>query len=215
MGRHEEVPAEMTPPLPRAMFLDIGGVLLDFDHAIAWRRLSVIARVEVEEVREFLIETGLARKFDLGEVYAAEFFAMTRRRFALSLEEDAFARLWADIFTPKEEVLRLLPALASALPLYILSNTDPIHFGHIERTYGLSRHFRDRVLSYEVGARKPDEGIYRAALALADRPPEESLFFDDIEANVAAARRLGIRAHLFTGVEGMKRVLGESGILRL
>jgi putative hydrolase of the HAD superfamily len=72
--------------------------------------------------------------------------------------------------------------------------------------------FTGRVLSYEAGSRKPDEGIYLAAIACTNRHPSECLFFDDIQANVETALKLGIRAHLFTGVDGMKKALEANGV---
>jgi epoxide hydrolase-like predicted phosphatase len=48
------------------------------------------------------------------------------------------------------------------------------------------------VISGEVGMRKPEERIFRHALAEVGLPGEECVFIDDIEANVVAARGLGI-----------------------
>jgi epoxide hydrolase-like predicted phosphatase len=74
-----------------------------------------------------------------------------------------------------------------------------------------AREFRDRwrallpaedlfehvVDSSEVGVRKPDPAIFRIALArLGDPAPERTLFLDDFEGNLAAARALGLRTLL-------------------
>ncbi|NUO97287.1 MAG: HAD family phosphatase [Nonomuraea sp.] len=48
------------------------------------------------------------------------------------------------------------------------------------------------VISGEVGMRKPEERIFRHALDLLGLPGEECVFIDDIEANIQAARALGI-----------------------
>ncbi|MGZ5412758.1 MAG: HAD-IA family hydrolase, partial [Solirubrobacterales bacterium] len=46
-----------------------------------------------------------------------------------------------------------------------------------------------------VGMRKPDAEIYELTLErLGNPPPAECLFIDDIEANIKAARSLGIQA---------------------
>jgi putative hydrolase of the HAD superfamily len=48
-----------------------------------------------------------------------------------------------------------------------------------------------------VGVRKPDPAIFRIALArLGGPPPERTLFLDDYEGNVLAARSLGLRTLL-------------------
>ena len=57
--------------------------------------------------------------------------------------------------------------------------------------------FEHVVDSSEVGVRKPDPAIFRIALArLGDPAPERTLFLDDFEGNLAAARALGLRALL-------------------
>lgn len=48
------------------------------------------------------------------------------------------------------------------------------------------------VISGEVGMRKPEERIFRHALDRLGLPGEECVFIDDIEANIQAARELGI-----------------------
>ncbi|MFC7589856.1 HAD family phosphatase [Nonomuraea antimicrobica] len=48
------------------------------------------------------------------------------------------------------------------------------------------------VISGEVGMRKPEERIYLHALDLLGLSGEECVFIDDIEANIDAARALGI-----------------------
>jgi len=48
------------------------------------------------------------------------------------------------------------------------------------------------VISAEVGMRKPEERIFRHAAALLGLEPQECVFIDDLEANVAAAEAVGL-----------------------
>ena len=48
------------------------------------------------------------------------------------------------------------------------------------------------VISGEVGMRKPEPRIFEHALGLIGLPPQQCVFIDDIDANVVAARALGI-----------------------
>ena len=48
------------------------------------------------------------------------------------------------------------------------------------------------VISAEVGMRKPEERIFRHAAELLGLAPEECVFIDDIEANIAAAEAIGL-----------------------
>jgi putative hydrolase of the HAD superfamily len=51
-----------------------------------------------------------------------------------------------------------------------------------------------------VGAIKPEEKIYRAALDAAQCPPQDCFYIDDIPAYVAAAQSMGIPSHTFTNL---------------
>lgn len=74
---------------------------------------------------------------------------------------------------------------------------------------GLHDRFRHVVNSSDIGAAKPDEDFFAAALAVADVSAAEAVFVDDSEANVRAAAAMGIRSHRFAGVPGLRRFLDE------
>ena len=65
----------------------------------------------------------------------------------------------------------------------------------------------------EIGAVKPDERAYLAALQRLGSMAEESLFIDDQARNVEAAREVGMEAILFKDYQSLCRELGNYGIL--
>jgi len=62
---------------------------------------------------------------------------------------------------------------------------------HIDRLVDLV------IISAEEGMAKPDERLYHLALERLGVAPKEAVFVDDLEENVAAALRVGIRAIRF------------------
>jgi FMN phosphatase YigB (HAD superfamily) len=58
---------------------------------------------------------------------------------------------------------------------------------------------------------KPDPAIYKLALDRLGTRPEETLFIDDKQPNIDAARALGIVPILFTSVERLREQLIEEG----
>ncbi len=94
-----------------------------------------------------------------------------------------------------------------------LSNTNPIHFAMVKEAYPLLRQFHDFVLSYEVGAAKPEAKIYREAIVRARCNPEECFFIDDLAVNVEAAREHGMDAVQFLSAEQLDRELRFRGLL--
>jgi putative hydrolase of the HAD superfamily len=83
----------------------------------------------------------------------------------------------------------------------------------VKEAYPLLRHFDDYVLSYEVGAAKPEAKIYQEAIARAQCDPEECFFTDDMAVNVEAARAHGMDAVQFLSAEQLERELRARGAL--
>ena len=87
---------------------------------------------------------------------------------------------------------RLLLKLRREYPIAILTN----NFRNGPRTYAkilkidLSPY--TVINSSLIGVRKPHAGFFRAALRRLRLKPEELLFIDDVPANVAGAKKLGI-----------------------
>jgi putative hydrolase of the HAD superfamily len=94
-----------------------------------------------------------------------------------------------------DDVLPVLRRLRSdGLKTAIVSNcgygTRPV-----VQALGLEREVDAVVLSCELGAKKPDAAIYRAALDRVGAPPERAAFIDDLVDYCAGAEALGIRAY--------------------
>jgi putative hydrolase of the HAD superfamily len=73
-------------------------------------------------------------------------------------------------------------------------------------------HLDARVLSYEVGVRKPNRAFFEHCRALAECPPEACLFIDDLLANVTGARACSWKAILYTGAAELRQGMAELGI---
>ena len=83
----------------------------------------------------------------------------------------------------------------------------------LQERYELFGYFDDFVLSYEVGALKPDATIYRTAIERAECRPEECFFTDDIAINVDAARMNGMDAIQFQSAAQLEEELRARGLL--
>jgi putative hydrolase of the HAD superfamily len=67
---------------------------------------------------------------------------------------------------------------------------------HVVDRLGLRDEFDAVILSFEVGARKPDAAIYEAALAAIDAETRDGVFVDDQAAYCDGARSLGMDTRL-------------------
>ncbi len=198
-----------------AIFFDLGGVIVDFDHRrIAHRLLGTEAgnhALSSEEVHRWLFDatTGLNTAFNAGQISPREFHEALCRKFGLTLSFERFATIWSNIFAENRAVSRIIRDLSPTFPLFLISNTDPLHFEHIVRNYTVLQEFEAWIVSYEVGACKPNEQIFLAASKQAGVPPERSVFIDDIPAYVEAAKRLGFHGIHYTSGQTLKESLSR------
>ena len=98
--------------------------------------------------------------------------------------------------------LDLLLALRKDYVVYLLSNTNEIHWkwscehAFPYKTFRVEDYFEHIFLSYEMKMAKPDEEIFRKVLDDAGLDPKETFFIDDSEANCMTARSLGISTYV-------------------
>jgi len=78
----------------------------------------------------------------------------------------------------------------------LLSNASDYHLDDIFTVEQVGL-FDEIVLSYQVGAIKPDAAMYEAIATKLDVLPEECLFIDDQPRFVDAAQRVGMQAFVF------------------
>ncbi|MDA0970172.1 MAG: HAD-IA family hydrolase [Planctomycetota bacterium] len=200
---------------PAFIYLDLGRVVVDFDHTLAWQKVAAITGLAEADIEQFFTADDRPRRIETGLLAWDTLHAEFVRAMAVEVDVDALARAAGDIFTLRVEMLPVIAAIERAgVPLGILSNTCDIHWQHLLRCrYGiLPGGIGPLVLSYEVGAMKPHPSIYEAAVAKAGVPADRIFFCDDIPAHVEAARAAGWDAEVFTGARQLVEQLASRGV---
>ena len=75
------------------------------------------------------------------------------------------------------------------------------------KKFGLHECFDAFVSSCEVGMRKPDPGIFKMAMGIAQVSPDRCIYFDDRLMLVLAAEKQGIRSFHHQDFETTKKIL--------
>ena len=201
------------PPVIKAVFFDIGNVLLSFDAAAVVKHMAFKLGLNPLKLARFAWHSGFGEKVESGELSPRELYKLFCRDVGFSGDFAAFRELWSDHFTLIKESAAILEEVTARRKVYLLSNTNHLHFEHIRKRYAFAGQVHGAILSYKVKARKPDPAIYHAALRRAKVRPEEALFIDDLAENVAGAQAVGIRALRFTGAAGLRQELVRLGVL--
>ncbi len=200
------------PPV-RALLVDLGQVLVRFDHGRTLRALEAASGIPGETLRPFVFGP-LSREFDLGRLTAVEFFRSVERSAGIPrIPDDLWIPAWRDIFEPDLTALGALSRVRRSVKRILVSNTNALHWEGVLRVFDVPSLVDGIVLSFETGAAKPEARIFDAALRTAAASPEEALFADDRGDYVAAARTLGIPGFVVSGPSAFERSLLRFGLL--
>jgi putative hydrolase of the HAD superfamily len=150
--------------------------------------------------------------YDEGKLSGVTFWQKFKDRSGLPLTEEQLAELYrldAQMWTTSDPaMLAWHDQLKTAgIRTAILSNMGDSVLENIEREFAWIHGFDALVWSYQLGIAKPDPEIYRHALEKLGTRPEETLFLDDKQVNIDAARELGIEGLLFTNINELRRNL--------
>lgn len=197
----------------RVGVFDIGMVLLSFDFSRAAARLAPRCTLPVARMADALWADGLVDAYDRGRVSCDNFSAEAARRLGFSGTSGELLEAWVDIFEPNPAMFaRVRRWKARGLPLYLLSNTCESHVRFFTGHWDIFREFDGAVYSCRVGALKPEPSIYHALFEGHGVDPQEAIYLDDLPANVAAARALGMRAFEYRNEEKILGPLRSLGL---
>ncbi len=192
---------------------DMGHVFVDFEWDEVCRGFCSRSGATAEKFAELLLHLG-SLGYEKGSIATDDFLQELNQGLSADISKTEFRDLWTATFRTNERMIELFHNLLSKdYTLYLLSNTNDVHFSFIESNFNISRHFHKLILSYEIGSMKPEEEIYREVFRLSGRKPSECLFVDDLEANVKAAEGLGMNTIQFRGVEPLLEELSTLGII--
>ncbi len=195
----------------RAIILDFGGVLIhsyDERYRQAWEARLGLApgelaqRVFYNPVAEAAV-VGLATERQVWQHVCGQ----------LGLDEATCAQLESDFWRGDSINHALIQYVHQLRPRYktaILSNAWPMLRYYLNEVFRISYAFDTIIVSAEEGLAKPDPRIYERAVARLGVRPEEAVFVDDLEENIAAARACGLHGIRYQTLE---QVLDELATL--
>jgi putative hydrolase of the HAD superfamily len=193
---------------------DLGNVLLPFDYNILITKLDKVESGLGERfVEAYFTDYEFHRDFERGKTGEEKFIEKMLEILKHKIDSETFCQFYADIFEVNDVVAALLPVLKKNYKLILLSNTDPIHKKYGWEHYDFLEHFDELILSYDIGAVKPEEEIYRAVENASGALSEEHIFIDDIEKYVDAAKNLGWDGIHFTSYSSLLEELNSRNIV--
>jgi epoxide hydrolase-like predicted phosphatase len=211
----------------RGVITDWGGVMTNpIAHSVnAWLAAEGISRDSyVAVMRQWVHQAYSDGETQTNPIHALERGECSNDEFELALARELVmedgsqvpgAGLLTRMFagsTVDEAMLALFRRLhADGVPTGLLSNS----WGGGYPTELFSEMFDAVVISSEVGMRKPEPRIFLHAAGLLGLDPNECIFIDDIQANIAAAEKLGFTGVLHDAADGTAERVAELLQVRL
>jgi glucose-1-phosphatase len=198
---------------------DLGNVILPFEHRQIAVKLHETSRIQdrftPDDLFKFLFDRdrGLVNPYEEGLMSSVDFFARLRERYKLELEFDEFKDIWNIIFQEDLEVNNAILYLKNkGYPIFLLSNTNELHFSYIQERYPIVHSMDEWILSYEVGAKKPNQKIYDSIFKRTDVERNEVLYIDDMLEYVEVAKNYGLQGLVFKNAKDVWDLLKENSI---
>ena len=192
----------------KAVVFDLGGVLIDWDPRYLYRKL-LHDEAAVEEFLATVCTPEWNAELDRGRPFAEGVAELVERHPEHAAAIAAYHERWPEMVAGDipgtVEVLAELRA--AGVPLYALTNWSAETFAITRGRFEFLEWFDGLLVSGEERVTKPDPAIFQLLLDRFGLDPTATVFVDDSEANVAAARRLGFDAIRFTGHEELRREL--------
>lgn len=200
----------------RAIMFDLGNVSINFDHRFAVEKISHLSHKKADDIYQLFFDSDITALFEEGKISAQDFYLKVKEMLDINISYGEFLTIWNEIFFLTQDnnnVHDLIRKLKSKVVLILISNINQLHYEYLEKQYEIFGYFDRLVLSYEVGARKPDPLIYNKALSFVEGKNRDAVvYIDDREDLIAAAKNLGIKSLCFSGYNKLKKDLSDLGL---
>ncbi|MFG0606954.1 HAD family hydrolase [Vibrio mimicus] len=197
----------------RNVVFDVGNVIVKW----APQEIAQLTFGEGEEsavMAKAVFKSEFWRDLNKGKYTEAEVKRALHQQLGLSL--DALDQLFFHI----KETQVLLPGtqklmddlLQAGYRLYALTDNVNEIVAYLKAQYDFWPKFTGAVVSSECGLLKPDPAIYQHLAQSQHLDPQESVFMDDMPANVEGARQQGFHAFQFMDAEQARKELVKLGL---
>jgi putative hydrolase of the HAD superfamily len=195
------------------LFWDIGGVIL----TNGWDRESrkEAAATFHLDWDEFEDRHDLSfPAFDTGHITLNEYLDRTLFYRTRPFTREEFTAFMFAQSKEYPEVRAILDQVTASGKYFIGAiNNEPLELNQYRiEAFHLRKNFFVFFSSCYVRSRKPEETIFRVALEVSQRPPEQCLFIDDRALNLESPRRLGMNTIHHQNADQLRSDLGKCGV---
>lgn len=189
----------------KAVIFDFAGVIAS-ESFFLWLEENI---ADFKQTKQFYLD--LSYKADSGQMTGNEFAAVLAKKSGVR-DSDVWPQIFQRmVIDPK--MLSLMIKLRKNYKIGLLTNHIVAWITEAIRYHKLERYFDAVVISSQEKIIKPNPRIFKITLKRLDVKPNETVFIDDREINVAGADKLGIKGLLYVNEKKLTNDLEKLGII--
>lgn len=190
------------------IIFDFGGVIINIDFRLTWEAFKNYGVNDLDQLFSKAKQTELFDNFEKGIISPDEFRKQVILLMNVDINEAEFDKAWnAMILDIPEERIRLIQKLSKNYRIFLLSNSNKIHYDYylrdLKRIYNIScfeELFEKVYFSFDTGLIKPDKEIFKKVIRENKLNAQETIFIDDSIQHIQAAAEYGLKTfHLEAG----------------
>jgi putative hydrolase of the HAD superfamily len=183
------------------IIFDFGGVIIDIDPLLTIKALEKLGFHDIERLKTEEFYQKVIYKFEKGIDTPEVFRNKLRDYLQMDLSDQQLDDAWnALLYDIPEERIRIIEEVKKNYPVYLLSNSNEIHYDLYVRDLQLRFGYREfdelfskAYFSFDLHLAKPHVEIYEFVIHHHRMDPEKTLFIDDRMDNIEGARRAGLK----------------------
>jgi len=183
------------------IIFDLGGVFLNLDFKQTELAFAALGIGNFNEYYTLQTATPIFEQLETGHISPEKFYDEFRKIVQLSLSNEQIMLAWnAMLLNFPSERINWLKEIGKKYKIYLLSNTNQIHeeaftklFKEQIGNYNFDELFIKAYYSHKLGMRKPSQEAFEAVLKAENLIIAETIFIDDSEGNIQAAKKLGLQ----------------------
>ena len=203
------------------IIFDFGGVIIDIDPMLTVRELEKSGFRDIEKLKTKEFYQQVIYKFEKGIDTPAVFHNKLRQYLHMDLSDQQLDDAWnALLFDIPEERIRIIEQVKKHYPIYLLSNSNEIHYDLYVRDLQLRFGYREfdelfdkAYFSFDLHLAKPHPEIFEFVINQHQLIPEKTLFIDDRIENIKGARKAGLRTYHLSSPQRIRNLF-RNGILK-
>ncbi len=182
----------------KAIFFDLGGVVLTQNTKARLQTISEVFSVSDKDLESVFKKYN--NDWSTGKITVKIMARKLKNRFKHKKPIPQLLKTWEETYKkktrPNRELINFIDKLRKKYQLYLLTNTVDLHH-NVNSKRDIFNHFDGVFASFIIGKRKPEQNFYTHVLDELKLKPGECMFIDDINENVEAAKKLGIKGIQF------------------